>query len=170
MLLDGLVHVHDGFLSLAPDGDAPDDFHEARAGQANGLCGAGVPGMISMVTGLHAGAVSFRIELHQQAPALADGWEEVVEASIDVPDVEMIWWVFDEGGPVRFDRTGPHRARYYALGMDAGHQADNRADDEPEIDRYLLQLWPAPMALDVILRQTSEQAAYRHSVARGEAI
>jgi hypothetical protein len=80
----------------------------------------------------------------------------------------MTWWAFDEGGPVRFEQTGSHRARYHASGMDAAHQADHRGDDEPEIDRYLLPLWPAPMEPDAILRQTSEHAAYWHRVAKGE--
>lgn len=42
------------------------------------------------------------------------------------------------------------------------------ATTSQEIDRYLLQLWPAPMAPDAILRQTSEHAAYWHRVAEGE--
>jgi gamma-glutamyltranspeptidase len=69
VLHDGPVDVHYGFLSLAPDGVSP-DFALARKGQRNGLCSAGVPGMLSMVTGLHTGAVPFRIELHQRAPRL----------------------------------------------------------------------------------------------------
>lgn len=80
----------------------------------------------------------------------------------------MTWWAFDEGGPVRFEQKGSHRARYHASGMDAAHQADHRGDDEPEIDRYLLPLWPTPMEPDAILRQTSEHAAYWHRVAKGE--
>jgi hypothetical protein len=167
VLLDGIVHVHYGFISLAPDGETP-DLMQARAGQVNGLCGGGVPRMLSMITGLHTGAIPFRIELHQQEPGRADDWEEVVEASIDIPEIDMTWAAFDESGPVRFEQTGSHRARYHASGMDAAHQADHRGDHEPEIDRYLLQLWPAPMAPDAILRQTSEHAVYWHRVAKGE--
>ena len=39
-------------------------------------------------------------------------------------------------------------------------------DDDPALDRYLLQLWQAPPAPDVVFRQTSEIAAYWHGVAR----
>jgi hypothetical protein len=39
-------------------------------------------------------------------------------------------------------------------------------DDEPALDRYLLQLWPAPHRAEVLVRQTSEIAAYWHSAAR----
>ena len=39
-------------------------------------------------------------------------------------------------------------------------------DDEPLVDRYLLQFWPAPAAPDRIIRQTSASAAYWHDFAR----
>ncbi|MFN8079798.1 MAG: hypothetical protein U0Q19_09535 [Kineosporiaceae bacterium] len=110
VLLDGIVHVHYGSHQLGFDGETP-DLMQARTGQVNGLCGGEVPRMLSMITGLHTGAIPFRIELHQQTPAVADGWEEVVEASIDIPDVDMTWWAFDEGGPVRPSRrVGTARA------------------------------------------------------------
>lgn len=50
--------------------------------------------------------------------------------------------------------------------MDAAHQSGARRDGDPVIDRYLLQLWPGPIVADVVLRQTSDQAAYWHQVAR----
>jgi hypothetical protein len=52
--------------------------------------------------------------------------------------------------------------------MDAGHQADNIAEDEPAVDAYLLQFWPAAAAPDCVVKQTSEVAGYWHAVARGE--
>jgi hypothetical protein len=39
--------------------------------------------------------------------------------------------------------------------------------DEPLIDRFLLQFWPAPGAPDAILRQTSRQAGYWHGWVSG---
>ena len=38
-------------------------------------------------------------------------------------------------------------------------------DDDPALDRYLMQLWPAPPAHDAVLRQTSAIAGYWHGVA-----
>jgi hypothetical protein len=37
---------------------------------------------------------------------------------------------------------------------------------EPPLDRYLLQLWPAPPAPDAVIRETSRYAAYWHAHAR----
>ncbi len=50
--------------------------------------------------------------------------------------------------------------------MDAACEADTRLEDEPALDAYLLQLWPAALAPDILLRQTSAVAAYWHGVAR----
>jgi hypothetical protein len=48
--------------------------------------------------------------------------------------------------------------------MDAANEADVRMDGEPALDRYILQLWPAPPAPDAVLQRGSEQAEYWHSV------
>jgi hypothetical protein len=51
--------------------------------------------------------------------------------------------------------------------MDAGHQGHPQLDDEdPLIDRYLLQFWPAAPAPDRVVKQTSAKAAYWHEYAR----
>ena len=39
-------------------------------------------------------------------------------------------------------------------------------EGEAAPDRYLLQLWPSPRRADIVVRQTSEAAAYWHSEAR----
>jgi hypothetical protein len=52
--------------------------------------------------------------------------------------------------------------------MDAGHAADTRMDDEPGLDRYLLQLWPGPPGPDRVVKQTSAIAVYWHGLARDQ--
>jgi hypothetical protein len=49
------VPVHYGFMFLSPSTAGELDLSEARRGQVNGLCGAAVPGVLSLVTGLHTG-------------------------------------------------------------------------------------------------------------------
>ena len=63
---------------------------------------------------------------------------------------------------------GTYRVRCSASGLDAAHQADPRLPGDPVVDRYLLQLWPAPQAPEAVMREGSEIAAYWHRVARGE--
>ncbi|SDH18624.1 hypothetical protein [Pseudonocardia oroxyli] len=49
--------------------------------------------------------------------------------------------------------------------MDAASDG-SRSQDDPVLDRYLIQLWPAPPAPDAVLRRTSRTAAYWHDHAR----
>ena len=164
VLFDGDVHVHYGFISLEPfDSDGP-ELLEARGGQANGLCGAAVPGALLMVTGTHTGNVPVSIELHDTRPPVDDRWEDVVEVSLHVTAEEYSLCAFDWAEQLDGLPDGPHRARWCAKGMDEAHDR-TRTDGEPEIDRYLLQLWPAPASPDAVVRQTSKGAAYWHGVA-----
>lgn len=178
-LYDGEVHVDYHTFTLE---DAEDDWpeqDEAFAGQANGICGAAAPGCVYLVTGLYTGNVGVRVELHAQAPPLGDdradvwehGWEDVWEDVVEVtytPTRPGATLTDGMGDPVcELDlEQRPYRLRYCAHGMDAGRQLDTRASGVPQVDRYLLQLWPLPPGAepepDRILRRTSADAASRH--------
>src|SRR5436309_2660237 len=78
------VFVTYGSASVVPR----DDLHrpgyghdEPWADESNGLCGAGVPGVLALQTGTHTGWVPFRVELHDARPAVDDSWDEIVEVS-----------------------------------------------------------------------------------------
>ncbi|MEJ3658027.1 hypothetical protein WEH80_34190 [Actinomycetes bacterium KLBMP 9759] len=165
VLFDGDVHVHYRFLLLQQEDD-PIDVSACLGGQVNGLCGAAQTGGLGMITGLHTGEVPVRVEAHEQAPPVSDEWEEVVEASLAVGEGPYVLAAFDVGEPVVMPEPGTYRVRWHASGMDAASDLDVRMTGTPAPDRYLLQLWPAPPAADTILRRTSAQAAYWHSVAR----
>ena len=136
---------------------------ECFAGQANGLCGAAVPGFLFLITGLHTGNVGLTIESHDAEPPLDDTWEEIVEASFRPRGqrVGLCQWA----GEAWWDLDLPecdHRVRYCAINLDEARAADTRSSDEPDLDLYLLQFWPAPPADDRVLKQTSKVAAYWH--------
>ena len=136
-------------------------------GQSNGLLGAALGDSLYLTTGLHTGTVPLTVELHDAEPPAGPVWEEIVEASfcpLDGP--VLIMGCCGSSHDELALAPASYRARYCARGMDAGRAADTRGVEEPEIDRYLLQLWPAPPAPDRIVRQTSEIAAYWHGVAR----
>ena len=168
VLLDTDVHVHYGFLWLTAAED-PLPEGDPRAGQENGLCGAAVPGALGMVTGLHTGAVPVRVEALDAAPPIDEEWEDVVEVSFRAPDRACMLSAFEEFHELLLPDAGDLRARWSARGMDAARDADTRSADEPPLDAYLLQLWPAEPAPGVVLRQTSAAAAYWHGVARRSA-
>ncbi|MFK0173517.1 hypothetical protein ACIQU5_32520 [Streptomyces sp. NPDC090306] len=164
----GEVHVHYGqiYVESDPDGVNP-GLNEAFAGQHGGLCGAAVPGVLWLITGLHTGNVGFVVEVHDEEPPLAPAWEGVVEVPFrPVSDrTRLVQWAGEAAWDLDLERTA-YRVRYCAQGMDAGGKRDTRLPEEPQVDRYLLQFWPAPPHADQVIRQTSKRAAYWHRFAR----
>ncbi|MGW7575117.1 hypothetical protein [Streptomyces sp. NPDC054765] len=142
----------------SPFGDMKDTF----GGQCNGLCGAAWPGTLWLTTGLHYGGVGFRVEVHDERPAVDEGWEEIVEAPYrPVGSASLVEWGGGDSWDLGLADTD-YRVRYSASGMDRAADAHSRDDDEPMIDRYLLQFWPCPLAPDQVVKQTSELAGYWH--------
>ncbi|MDT0612102.1 hypothetical protein [Streptomyces lancefieldiae] len=166
--VEGEVHVHYGqiYVQSDPDGFGP-DLAESFAGQSAGLCGAAVPGALWLSTGLHTGSVGFTVEVHDQAPPLDPAWEDVVETSFRPVSAgsALVQWAGEASWDLDLEETD-YRVRYCARGMDEAHRQDTRLDDEPQLDCYLLQFWPAPPAPDRVLKQASATAAYWHNYAR----
>ncbi|MEV1111658.1 hypothetical protein AB0I95_23910 [Micromonospora sp. NPDC049751] len=143
------------------------DMDRAFAGQVNGLCGAGHPGALFLMTGTHSGRVRFRIELHDaEPPTAAAEWEDVVEVSLQprAPVVDLVPW--GDGALAHLPLTSQesdggrlpaYRVRYCAAGMDEGSDPFGGLDpdeiDEDDHtyldrrpDRYLLCFWPEASA------------------------
>jgi hypothetical protein len=121
------------------------------------------------VTGLHTGHVGFAVQLHEGAPPVDDGWEEIVEVSFAPRSarVELMEWAGSASWPLELAQV-EYRVRYCATGMDAGLARDTLLEGEPLLDRYLLQFWPGLPGPDRVVKQTSEVAAYWHRFARGQ--
>ncbi|MFE1943379.1 hypothetical protein [Streptomyces massasporeus] len=166
--VEGEVHVHYGQIYVESD---PDDhgpgLAEAFAGQRAGLCGAATPGFLWLNTGLHTGDVGFTVEVRDQAPPLDPAWEDVVEVSFRPASAQsaLVQWAGEDSWDLDLEETD-HRVRYCASGMDRASETDTRSADEPQLDRYLLQFWPAPPEPDRVLKETSRTAAYWHRYAR----
>ncbi|MYW90386.1 hypothetical protein G3I59_07055 [Amycolatopsis rubida] len=139
---------------------------EYFGGQRNGLCGAAVPGCLSLVTGLNSGRVGFRAELHDEAPPLDETWEDIVEVSFrPTGAVSLVAWGGYGSWPLDLDAIG-YRVRYSGSRMDEAHRLGIPEGEEFEPDRYLLQFWPGPPEPDRVVKQTSATAAYWHAAAR----
>lgn len=167
-LFDGELDVHYGFFSLTAGDEIYEDLGQARAGQANGLCGTKALGQVSCVTGLHTGQVPLRIEWLSSTPEIDPMWEDVVEASVELVDRHVSLSSFEDGASLELPHAGWHRVRYCVRAMDAGREMDTPDVGESAPDRYLVQLWPTPPAPDEVLAVGSQTAAYWHRVARGE--
>lgn len=144
-----------------------ENMEDCFRGQENGLCGAGTPGALFLITGVHTGFVGFTVDALDSLPPLDDTWEEIVEASLyvdaTIKNLALVEW----GGevyPIPL-RPGSYRVRYCARGMDL--RRDGTTLDEKDIvDFYSLAFWPAEAARDRVIKQTSETAAYWHEYAR----
>jgi len=166
VLFDGEIHVHYGFLFLSTEDDQP-DLMETRRGQRNGLCGAAVVGVLSMVTGTHTGYVRLRVEWLAAEPALDGQWEDVVEVSFTPLSTEARLSAFEEFHRLRLPTDDNLRARFCANDMDEANRQGALPDGRPPAtERYLLQLWPADPGPDAVLRETSRLAGYWHGEAR----
>ena len=163
VLFEGKLNLSFGQIYLmSGDTDWP-DFDDSRRGQANGICGAAEPGRLLLATGLHTGWVELRIEHSEHEPALDDDWEDIVEVSFLPVAPEITVYGLD--GSTSADFRLPvrsYRVRYSANGMDEGKRVDVVQDDEPVVDRYLLQFWPGEAAADAVRKQTSAVAKQWH--------
>lgn len=95
-------------------------------------------------------------------PPLLEDWEDVVEVSISIPvGVQPTWstWAGEKSGALSIPHD-TYRVRVNARGRDAGREGEFA--DEP-VDWYLIELWSAPIASDVVLRTTSADATYWHN-------
>lgn len=164
VLADGELFVQYGFVYVDSGVGGWDEEVDQRAGQRNGLAGAAQAGFVMLTTGTHTGDVPLRFELYRKEPPVDERWDEIVEVSVDLRDRRLEVTSFDRELAVRkLRQNGPHRLRYSAIRFE---DERHRREHEVALDRYLVQLWPAPMGPDEIVKKTSGVADYWHGLAR----
>lgn len=165
MLLDEVIQTDYGQLDLtwSYDGGFDGDWDRYFAGQTNGLVGAADLHGIYLNLARRSGGSPVRVVLLDAAPGDPGGeWEDVVEVSTVVPegaDARWCSWGGEGSGDLDGLTPGEYRVRVCARGRDAGH--DDEFADGP-VDWYLVELWPASVTDDTILRTGSADAAYWH--------
>jgi hypothetical protein len=73
-------------------------------------------------------------------------------------------WAGETSGSVDGMVPGTYRLRVSAHGRDAGRDGELAED---VVDEYVLELWPASITADEVLRVGSEDAQYWHGVVGG---
>jgi hypothetical protein len=145
------------------------EFDECFRGQSNGLCGASVPGMLLLFTGLHTGHVGLAIDVLEAPPALDNTWDEIVEVSFIVVDEPVVLQDWDAEAVTSIPlSSGTYRVRYCARNMDKAHEVDTILEDQAPIDFYSLAFWRQATSQDCIIKLTSEHAAYWHNWAKDQ--
>ncbi len=165
-LFAGNIEVQYGQAYIELDGSFDGAMDNCFLGQNNGLCGAQVPAILFLMTGLHTGIVGITIHLFDADPGIDDSWEEIVEVSFQAPKgkISLMEWAADQGVGMAVP-AGSYRARYQGRAMQTASELDTNVNDTP-VDTYRLDFWSAPPAPDRIVKQTSAVAAYWHDWAR----
>ena len=162
------IHVHYGqFYVESRTEDVFEGLTESLGGQANGLCGAAVPGLLVLITGLHTGRTRVTVEVLDAPPPVGGEWEDAVEVSFRPATTKTILaqWAGEASWPLPLAPID-YRLRYSAIGMDEARGRDTVLAGQALLDRYLLQFWPALPTPDAVIREASRCAAYWHAHAR----
>lgn len=163
-LLDQLIQTDYGQFDLTWDDDAgfDGDFDRVFDGQVNGLVGAADDGGVYVNLARRSGGSPVKITLLDGEPVDDPSYQDVVEVSVQIPPGSRVGWMSwagESGGTLADVAPGAYRLRVSARDRDAGR--DGEFADGP-VDAYLLQLWPAPIEPDAIVRVVSEDARYWH--------
>jgi hypothetical protein len=132
IVFDQEIHVHYGQFYIE---SRADDFFEglteSLGGQSNGLCGAAVPGLLFLKTGLHTGQTRVTVEVIDAPALIADEWEDVVAASFRpaTEKVALVQWAGEASWPLPLAPID-YRVRYSATGMDRARERDTRLAGE----------------------------------------
>ncbi len=148
------------------DGDLSSCFKN----HTNGLCGTSVNGVAFFITGLHIGNITLSVNTHDRKPLLIESAEEIVEASIHIPDSGVVLkdWNAQIVKNIELP-AGCYRIRYSATNFREAENFDKYSEEEIErgdIECYTIDLWPANYLQDEILKVTREAAKYWHNGAK----
>jgi hypothetical protein len=165
-VFEGRLPVHYGQAYVQPYDSPGNGLKDSFCGQSNGLCGAASSGALFLITGLHTGDVGFTLDVLDAPPPIDRTWEEIVEVpfTAGTGKIALFTWYGDSicGVPLS---PGTYRVRYCARNMWLGVEVDTYIEGEP-VDFYSLAFWPATLAPDIVVKQTSEVAAYWHNYAK----
>jgi hypothetical protein len=146
LVLYGDVSVAYGqmYLNAADGADIASYF---RGPDGTGLIGVIGNGAV-LGTAQHTGYVLLTVTIDEQdpGPAVAE-FEDVVEVSMTTEDERFV--ISCWGGGESHDLSplpaggATYRLRYHMRGADAARGGGSRQIDDPPLDEYLLQVWPA---------------------------
>ncbi|MFI5608717.1 hypothetical protein [Amycolatopsis sp. NPDC051903] len=126
---------------------------------ANGLVGTDFINGAVVLTGIHTGSVTVTARALDTEPDSVelDGWDEVAEVSVDSEYGELIVYGTGEHLPdfpeLAHAGPGSYRVRVHARGRDI---APHLNVSEP-VEDYLISVWPAPEAPDVVYKQSDKR-------------
>ncbi|MFH5211419.1 hypothetical protein [Antrihabitans spumae] len=147
VLYKGTVRVDNHLMKLMEQ-DGYDEF-DWWTDQPSTLLRFG-QGVIVILTGVAYGPVAVEIHVLTSSPPLElDRWEDVAEGDLTTEAGELMVSGMDSintipGGNAGVTPKGPahHRVRVHANGRDIMFD-EGIFDDDPPVENYLIQIWPA---------------------------
>jgi hypothetical protein len=121
------------------------------------------PGAIRFIVGPERGPITVEVSMPPSVPEIDESYEDIAEISLSVPRgrVSLLTWVSSYPLPSFPPGPGTYRVRYSVIGM-------NLMYAPTPVEKYLIQLWPAPLADPRILKITSMHGRYLASPAGWE--
>ena len=166
-IFDGRLPVHYGQAYVESSENPCESLEDCFVDQTNGLCGGAKAGCLFLITGLHTGQVGLTVDVLDSPPTIDDDiWEEIVEVSFTPGKGKVV--LTEWGGECICEiplKLKSYRVRYCGRNMDRGTEIDTDTEGEP-VDFYSLAFWPSSTAPDIIVKQTSNAAAYWHNWAQ----
>jgi hypothetical protein len=164
LLLDEIIYTDYGQFDLTWSGSGFDgDFDKFFEGQVNGLVGGADRDGVYLNLARRSGGSRVRTRhVDAEPPLPGPDFDDVVEVPVVVPegaDVGWSSWAGETSGSFDGITPGTYRLRVSARGRDAGRDGEFA---DGVVDEYLLELWPAALAEDAIVRVGSEDARYWH--------
>lgn len=152
------------YLDGTNDEASNPDYEKAFEGHKNGICGAGQPGRLFLISGIQSGAINIKVELHDQEPRVQEEYADIVEVSlaIDSKSNFLCDWecetMFNLGLP-----PDGYRVRYSIKNFDLEFGGD--IESPPQGQTYLLQFWPNKKreGHDEIIRANTNASRYWHN-------
>ncbi len=147
----------------------PDVMEDFRADFTETGLVATTSGGAAVLCGLHLGEIDVTAETWEREPPVElDPWQDVAEAPLPWPGERMQVWGAgygeDEELTIAIPGPGDYRVRVSGRNRDDG---EDRDEGDP-VERYLVQVWPAPPAPPLLRKATSQTGAYWRS-SRGRA-
>lgn len=136
---------------------------------SNGLVAA-QPGIAIIATGIHTGKVAISVEVYTESPEVVpEGWDEVVEISLEAVLGSMSVCGLESQAPAHFPSLTPEGPGWYRIRVHArGRDTAVDLTASTPVEDYLIMVWPAPQAPEIVYRQTDAYGAQQRVAAERE--
>jgi len=139
---------------------------EAMENQTNGLCGEVDHGELVFIAGIQVGIIHLEVHMYDIEPALDESFQDIVDVSTQFSKPPILCeWAHDDTHELKIP-NGTYRIRYCINGLDIDPDCYDEDDQPFKHQKYLIQIWPSPLAPDQIIKNETETGLYWHNASK----